>query len=85
MKKQWKSEYQRRYYLAHREEILAQHKAKYSAKKLNNDGWLPIPETKTEPQFVRFEIPMPKLDGIEKVLWWLCFAISFVGVAVLFK
>ena len=71
MKKEWKNDYQRRYYLEHREEIKSKQRAKYAARKLNNNGWLPIPENKTEPQFVRFEITMPKLDRIEKVLWWI--------------
>lgn len=84
-KKEKSKEYKRNYYLRHREEILAKQRAKKAAKKLNNNAWLPLPETKTEPQFVRFEIPMPKLDRIEKALWWIAFAISFVGVAVLFK
>lgn len=85
IKKKAHNEYCKRYYQEHKEEIKAKQRAKYAAKKLNNNGWIPIPETKTEPQFVRFEFPMPKLARIEKVLWWIAFAISFVGVVILFK
>lgn len=100
MKKQWKNEYQRRYYLAHREEILAQHKTKYSAKKAVKDAlvrntvdiklapgtersWY-IPKLGIQDVYIN-DFYSKQLTRIEKVLWWLCFAISFVGVAILFK
>lgn len=76
-------EYKHNYYMAHREEILAKNRAKNAAKKLNNEGRLQIPENKTEPRFVRIEIPMPELDRIKKALWCIAFAIIFVGLAVL--
>lgn len=100
LKKQWKNEYQRRYHLAHREEILAQHKAKYSAKKAVKDGsFKDVLDIKLAPGTERgWYIPKlgvqdvyicdfysKQLARIEKVLWWIAFAISFVGVIILFK
>ena len=92
MKKEWKNDYQRRYYQAHKEEIKAKRRAKYAAKKAVKDA-LAIHQLPTEPLIVRSNIQemhindfySAQLARIEKVLWWICFAISFVGVVILFK
>ena len=81
-------EYKHNYYMAHREEILAKQKAK----KVVKDA-LAIHQIPTEPLMVRSNVQeihiddffSKQLERIINVLWWICFAISFVGVAVLFK
>lgn len=85
-------EYKHNYYMAHREEIKARQKARYAAKKAVQRA-LAIHQIPTEPLIVRSNVQemhindfySAQLARIEKVLWWICFAISFVGVAVLFK
>lgn len=84
--------YKHNYYMAHREEILAKQKAKNAAKKAVQ-GALAIHQIPTEPLIVRSNVQemhindffSKQLERIINVLWWICFAISFVGVAVLFK
>lgn len=91
-KKSKDKEYKHKYYLAHREEILAKQKAKNQAKKVVKDT-LAIHQIPTEPLIVRSNIQeihiddffSKQLERIINVLWWIAFAISFVGVAVLFK
>ena len=85
-------EYKHNYYMAHREEILAKCKARNQAKKVVKDA-LAIHQIPTEPLMIRSNIQeihiddffSKQLERIIKVLWWIAFAISFVGVAVLFK
>ena len=92
MKKEWKKDYQRRYYLEHREEIKSKQRAKYAAKKAVKDSlnvW-PLPTTGISPipkiqDVYIHDFFSKQLERIINVLWWICFAISFVGVAILFK
>lgn len=83
-------EYKHNYYMAHREEILAKQKAKNAAKKAVQ-GALAIHQLPTEPLIVRSNVQeihiddffSKQLERIINVLWWIAFAISFVGLAVL--
>lgn len=85
-------EYKHNYYMAHREEILAKCKARNQVKKVVKDISA-IHQIPTEPFIVRSNVQeihiddffSKQLERIINVLWWLCFAISFVGVAILFK
>lgn len=85
-------EYKHNYYMAHREEIKAKQKAKYAAKKAVKDT-LAIHQIPTEPLIVRSNVQemhindfySVQLARIDKVLWWIAFAISFVGAVILFK
>jgi len=91
-KKEKSKEYKRKYYMTHREEILAKQKEKNAAKKAVQ-GALAIHQLPTEPLIVRSNVQeihidnffSKQLERIINVLWWIAFAISFVGVAVLFK
>lgn len=85
-------EYKHNYYMAHREEIKAKQKARYAAKKAVKDAlnvWpLPITGISHNPKVQDVYVLnswAKQLTRIEKVFWWICFAISFVGVAILFK
>ena len=92
LQKQRDREYSRKYYYLHRKEILAKQKVRNKAKKVVKDT-LSIHQIPTSPLIVRSNVQemhindfySVQLARIEKVLWWICFAISFVGVAVLFK
>ena len=86
-------EYKHNYYMAHREEILAKQKERNAVKKANKNAWITLPTPKNE---VFAQLPKiqdvyihdffsKQLERIINVLWWIAFAISFVGVAVLFK
>lgn len=85
-------EYKHNYYMAHREEILAKQKARNQVKKVVKDISA-IHQIHTEPFIVRSNVQeihiddffSKQLERIINVLWWIAFAISFVGVAVLFK
>lgn len=91
-KKEKAKEYKHNYYMAHREEILAKQKAKNAAKK-SVQGALAIHQLPTEPLIVRSNVQeihiddffSKQLERIINVLWWIAFAISFVGVVALFK
>lgn len=84
--------YKHNYYMAHREEILAKQKARNQAKKAVKDT-LAIHQIPTVPLMVRSNVQeihiddffSKQLERIINVLWWIAFAISFVGVAILFK
>lgn len=81
-------EYSKKYYYLHKEEIKARRKAKKAVQ-----GTLAIHQLPTAPLIVRSNVQemhindfySAQLARIEKVLWWIAFAISFVGVAILFK
>ena len=68
------------------------HKKYYQAHKVVKDD-LAIHQLPTEPLIIRSNVQeihindfySAQLARIENVLWWIAFAISFVGVAVLFK
>lgn len=87
-KKEKSKEYKHNYYMAHREEILAKQKAK----KVVKDS-LAIHQIPTEPLIIRSNVQeihihdffSKQLERIINVLWWIAFAISFVGLAILFK
>lgn len=92
-KKAKDKEYKHNYYMAHREEILAKQKARNAVKKANKNAWITL---KTPENEVFAQVPKiqdvyihdffsKQLERIINVLWWIAFAISFVGVAVLFK
>lgn len=86
-------EYKHNYYMANREEIKAKQKARYAVKKANKNACITL---KTPENEVYAQVPKiqdvyihdsfsKQLERIINVLWWIAFAISFVGVAVLFK
>lgn len=85
-------EYKHNYYMAHREEIIAKQKARYAAKKAVKDAlnvW-PLPNTGISPNPKVQDVYVlnswsKQLTRIEKVLWWIVYAVSFVGVVILFK
>lgn len=81
-------EYKHNYYMAHREEILAKQKAKNAVKKANKNAWITLQTPKNEVKIQEVYIHdffSKQLERIINVLWWIAFAISFVGLAVLFK
>ena len=80
------------YYRKHKKVILAQHRARYQAKKAVKDAmkiWQPtMPPMVLKPNIQEMHIQdfySEQLARIEKALWWIAFAISFVGIAILFK
>lgn len=81
-------EYSKKYYHLHKEEIKTRRKAKKAVK-----DTLAIHQIPTDPFIVRSNVQeihiddffSKQLERIINVLWWIAFAISFVGVAVLFK
>lgn len=90
--KQKRKENAKKYYKKHRQEICARNRVKYAAKKAVKDA-LKTYQPINEPLVLRSNIQdvyikdfySKQLARIEKVLWWIAFAISFVGVAILFK
>lgn len=87
-KKEKSKEYKRNYYLRHREEILAKQRARKAAKKATNSQEhvceVKNPFADTEITLI-YRALTSGFQEITKVLWWIAFAVSFVGVAVLFK
>lgn len=86
----------KKYYHLHKEEIKARRKAKQVVKSVitenskmwNPKMWISLPKPTEEKDIKNVYICdfySKQLARIEKVLWWIAFAISFVGVAVLFK
>ncbi len=90
-KKEKAKEYKHNYYMAHREEILAKQKAKNAVKKANKNAWVTLQSPKNEVVCTYSKIQdvyvhdffSKQLERIINVLWWIAFAISFVGLAVL--
>ena len=77
--------YSKKYYQTHKEEIKMKNREKWAMKKAFQET-IKSPDNKDTVYYTDLQkAATPQLARIEKVLWWIAFAISFVGVAVLFK
>lgn len=92
LQKQKDREYSRKYYYLHKKEVLAKQKVRNAAKKAVKDAFnvWPLPTTGISPSPKVQDVYVlnswsEQLARIEKVLWWLAYAVSFVGVVILFK
>lgn len=90
LQKQRDRDYSKRYYQKYKNMILAKNKARREAKKVNKELWVTLQAPKKE---VHMQAPKiqdmyihdfysRQLDKIEKALWWICFAITLVGISI---